>query len=368
MVINSLYDIVRSGGVFAETFGNNIKIEVIPLVSSQKWDAITAELKTDVYFYSNYLRSFDSYSEGLGFAISIESNGVRYFEPFRVRKIKVEGFEDYCDVSSEYGYSGPISTGDKAFANLALDTVRLLFKKHNVVSTFVRYHPLLENEKIAESRRNIINCNPTVSMDTSLGFEEVLANLNIKKRSNYKRAIKKGTIVRYGTESDIPSFYEVYKQSMQHAHASDFYFLSEDFFRNTLHNLKDNAFMLIAEFEGVIAAASLFLFSENMMHYHFSGKNSADPHVAKANGTTVILCEAAKIASEKGIKEFHLGGGVGGALNDPLFEFKKDFSKQTRTFYISKDIENEPVYLDICKKIGMNPEKETFFPAYRAPK
>ena len=364
--MSSLYDIVRLGKVFSEVLEDNVRIDIIPLQSYVQWDEITSELDTDVYFYSKYVLSFDSYSEGLGFAVSVKSpNGARYFEPFRVRKIDIDGFEDYCDVSSEYGYAGPVCTGDEIFVDFVLNALRSFFKRCGVVSVFTRYHPLLKNEKIVAKYRNIINCNPTVSIDTSLPFNEILANLDLKKRSNYKRAVKKGTSVRYGNESDISKFYDLYMQSMQHANASEFYILSEDFFRNTLSNLRNNSFMLIAEFEGIAVGASIFLFSKHMMHYHFSGKNFNDPNASKANGTTVIICEAAKIASEMGIGEFHLGGGVGGASNDSLFNFKKDFSSQTRNFYISKDIENLPVYLSICNKREIDMDRETFFPAYR---
>ncbi len=367
--MNSLYDIVREGKVFFELSENNVKIDIIPLQSNAQWDRITSELETDVYFYSKYMLSFDSYSEGLGFAVYVKSpSGASYFEPFRVRKINIEGFQNYCDVSSEYGYAGPVCTGDGVFADSVLAALKSFFQRHSVVSVFVRYHPILKNEQIVSKYRNIINCNPTVSIDTSVPFDDILANLDLKKRSNYKRAIKKGTSVRYGSDADIPTFYDLYIQSMDHAHASEFYLLSEDFFRNTLKNLPGNSFMLIAEFGGIAVGASLFLFSKDMMHYHFSGKNCKDPSASKANGTTVIICEAARIASEKGIKEFHLGGGVGGASNDSLFNFKKDFSNQTRTFYISKDVENLQVYSDICKKEGIDAKQETFFPAYRAQK
>lgn len=362
---DNLYDIVRSGKVFSEASENGLRLGVIPLQSFKLWDELTKELKSDVYFFSKYVQSFDSYSKGLGFAVLIESDKARYFEPFRVRKIDLEGFESYCDVSSEYGYAGPICTGDKAFANSALSALKAFFRKYNVVCAFVRYHPLLKNQEIVEGMRNTIPCNTTIYMDTSLPFEGILAGLNLKKRSNYRRALKKGTSVRCGTESDIAKFYDLYVQTMQHAHASDFYFLSEDFFRNTLQTLKDNSFMLVAEFEGDIVGASLFLFSEEMLHYHFSGKNLKNPNSAKANGTTVILCEAAKIASEKGIKKFHLGGGVGGASDDSLFNFKRDFSNLTATFYISKDVEIPSVYSDICAKLGIDTDKESFFPAYR---
>ncbi len=364
--MNSLYDIVRSGKIYSEAIESGVNVEIIPLQSYNQWDRLTTELESDVYYYSKYLLSFDSYSEGLGFAVSIKSGEARYFEPFRVRKIGCKGYEDYCDVSSEYGYAGPLCIGDKAFAASALQALKLFFNKHKVVCTFVRYHPLLKNQELVEGIRNTVSCNTTVYIDTSLSFDDILGRLHPKKRNDYKRAIKKGTRVRYGGDSDIASFYDLYLQSMQHAHASDFYLLSEDFFRNTLRNLKDNSFMLVAENGENIVGASLFLFSKNMMHYHFSGKNVRDPNASKANGTTAILCEAAKIASEMGIKEFHLGGGVGGASDDSLFNFKKGFSDLTRTFYISKDVENPAVYFDICRGMGVDAGKETFFPAYRA--
>lgn len=360
--MNCLYDLIEQGSVFSFECDRNTTLKVIPLSNETQWDEIVRFCKGDVYFCSGYMKSFDGYSDGLGFAIDISSGDFHFFEPFRVRKIN--GDPTCCDISSEYGYAGPILIGDESFSARAQEILKTFFTEYRVVSAFVRYHPLLRNESIVRNNRNIVCCGQTISMDTSMPFEEILMNVSPKKRSNYRRALKKGTTVRLGKEDDIPAFYEVYMQSMKHASASAFYFLSEDFFRNTLSNLKDNSFMLLAEYEGVVVSASIFLFSKDFMHYHFSGKNVEWSEASKANGTTVILCEAAKIASKMGIKQMHLGGGVGGS-DDPLFEFKKCFSKTTNSFFISKDIYMPQRYAELCDERGKSPSDCSFFPVYR---
>lgn len=359
--MNSLYDLVKSGNVFSFKYGDTT-LKIIPLSDTTQWEEIVQKYNCDVYFRSGYMKSFDGYSDGLGAAVDISSGQFHFFEPFRVRKIN--GEPDYCDVSSEYGYAGPILIGDEDFSSRALEILKAFFIEHRVVSGFVRYHPLLQNESIVRNRRNIVHCGQTISVDTNKPFDEILMGIASKKRSDYRRALKKGTTVRLGGLDDIPAFYDVYRQSMKHASASDFYFLSEEFFKNTLTNLKDNSFMLLAEFEGIVVGASIFLFSKDFMHYHFSGKNVEWSESSKANGTTVILCQAAKIASEMGIKQMHLGGGVGGC-KDPLFEFKKCFSKTTNSFFVSKDIYLPQKYNELCEKAGKSPSECSFFPAYR---
>ena len=50
-----------------------------------------------------------------------------------------------------------------------------------------------------------------------------------------------------------------------------------------------------------------------------------------------IAYPIAKEMHEKGIWEFHLGGGTSSSLEDPLYKFKKAFSNNEKRFFIGKE-------------------------------
>lgn len=89
-------------------------------------------------------------------------------------------------------------------------------------------------------------------------------------------------------------------------------------------------------------------YNDDYMHYHLAGTHTEFRKYSPGN---LLLYEAACWASEKGIKQFHLGGGI--VENDSLFGFKKQFNKNDRLpFYIGRTIfdNNKYEYLMSVRK------------------
>jgi len=60
----------------------------------------------------------------------------------------------------------------------------------------------------------------------------------------------------------------------------------------------------------------------------------------------------------------HYGGGTSNSLEDPLYLFKKKFTKNTEfEYWIGKKIWNSEVYEELCKQKDV--EETDYFPAYR---
>ena len=98
------------------------------------------------------------------------------------------------------------------------------------------------------------------------------------------------------------------------------------------------------------------------MQYYLSGTVSEYKKIAPSK--SLIAC-AHELASDYGVKNIILGGGVGSS-RDALFKFKEGFSKTTKPFFIIKKILNNEVYQQLCMMNKINPEATSFFPAYRA--
>ncbi|MPN24543.1 hypothetical protein SDC9_171942 [bioreactor metagenome] len=116
--------------------------------------------------------------------------------------------------------------------------------------------------------------------------------------------------------------------------ADSYYYFKNEYYQYLIDNLKPNLIIFYAYLDSVPIGASMFLYNENFIHYHLSGTLYEYRNYASSN---LILASAAQWASKKGIKKFHLGGGV--QNEDNLFNFKKSFNKNgIIPYYIGKII------------------------------
>lgn len=88
------------------------------------------------------------------------------------------------------------------------------------------------------------------------------------------------------------------------------------------------------------------------MHYHLAGTRT---EFRKFSPSNLLLYKAACWASERGIRQFHLGGGI--TQDDSLFGFKKQFNKSGRLpFYIGRtvfDMEGYKRLLQVRKNLDV---------------
>lgn len=332
-----------------------------------RWrQAIQKTGTSDVYFTPGYSTPFDLVSQGESEALVYEDSGEVFLFPYRRRAIPVRGFEALYDMTSDYGYGGPVSsTKDPEFLRLAYAAMDEDARERRIVTEFCRYHSLLGNQEIGQIGRDPIFVGETVCVDTAIPFDEILANTAKTARRDYRRGLRMGVSVRAGSsDEDIGEFFRLYTKSMTHAQASAFYFFPEEFFRRTFRAMPSGSILLMAELEGRLLSAAIFLFDEKALHYHFSGSNRDDPAAGKACAALVVLVEALRFAHENGIPCAHLGGGVGSQA-DALFRFKARLSPLRREFYVSKHVFQPELYGEICATAGIDPAID-HFPAYRA--
>jgi lipid II:glycine glycyltransferase (peptidoglycan interpeptide bridge formation enzyme) len=99
------------------------------------------------------------------------------------------------------------------------------------------------------------------------------------------------------------------------------------------------------------------MYNNDIIHYHLLGN---DYEFITLGANSLIICEIAQWAKDKGIKEFHLGG----ASKESLFKFKKSFTKNgVLDFYVGTKIRNESIYNTLIKLCGVN--DKGYFPGYR---
>lgn len=282
--------------------------------------------------------------------------------PVVLRPIEGTG---YSDITSVYGYAGPVSK----FKNEEIRTALLSFfrdyfdaycQENNVVSVFSRLHPLLEQRGILEGLGEIVDLNRTVSIDLLIPLEQQRQVYRKSLKSELNQLRRKGyQVTRAISRPEIDAFVAIYYETMDRVQANSAYYFTHKYFYEFLDNPSFHAELLIAKDGEKIAAGAVFTLTGNIMQYHLAG--TAAEYIPETP-MKLILDEARLRGNHSPANSLHLGGGVGGSDDDSLFRFKSAFSKNLNQFSVWKYLVNKVVY----RELNEGKEDNGFFPLYRS--
>ena len=298
-------------------------------VAPAEWDG----LELDAYYRRPYVESATLLDGGRPFLL--EHDGAFF------AGIERDGPRD---VVSPYGYGGPTGPGFwEAYEDWA--------RERGVVSTFVRFHPLLANQQGAPI--HVEQLAPTVSWRVE-AERDLLAGLHFKHRNKVRKAENAGATV--AQHDGLGEFVSLYEDTMRRIDADPFYFFEPAYWER-LGGLPLARFA--AAIDGLGVASALCLPSRPWLHYDLSGTTDA----GRSNGaSTLVLLEAARWAQAQGYDRFHLGGGLGGKA-DSLHHFKARFDPDGLVpAALGKAIHDADAYRELS---GGEAGYEGFFPAYR---
>lgn len=301
----------------------------------------------DVYYLWEYAATFQLHGDGIPILINYVDSEVHFCYVVMYSDI-AESMEfkgliqpgEIYDFATPYGYGGPLCD-----SNISENSQRKFLReikeyafKHGIVSQFVRFHPLLMNHEIAPLIFQTKYLHDTIYIDT-LSSDIIMQNMDSSSRNKVRKAIKNGVTIERKSIAQYQDFLPIYIETMQKDSADEYYFFKENYFKAQLE-LKDNACIFYAMLDGKPIAASIMYYNDKYIHYHLSGTRTEYRKYAPSN---LFLYEAAHWASERGIVQFHLGGGI--TQDDKLFEFKKQFNKKGRLpFFIGRTIFDEEKY------------------------
>jgi len=307
-------------------------------------------LELDVYFDFDFL-NVDAKLQNGSLEIFCVTDGPNFFLYPYVRldfptEHPVMGkFAGQYDITSPYGYCGPISNDENLFKR-AEQVFIAYAAETSIVSEFVRYHydsPYhFENDIVNIHNRNI------VLLDLALGEDTIWTNeFSGSNRNLIRRMQKEG--YEFKTKRDarsIDEFVSLYFDTMRHANATNFYFFSRGYFHELFNKLGDKIELGMVQLRDVTYCAALCLKFNDYLTYFLSGRKIDSGTVPATN---FAIYNFMKIGISEGRKKFNLGGGHSISAQDSLFKFKSNFSKRTSLFYIGKRIFNKLVYKDLCE-------------------
>ncbi len=305
----------------------------------------------DVYFTPEYYSLYQNYGDGDARCFVFEQDGVVVLYPFLINPITTLGYKldkEYYDIQGAYGYNGIITSSEDADFITFWESFDAYCQENDIVAEFTRFHPLLNNQRLASPKMKTFFSRHTVALD--LTDDDIwMHQISSKNRNMIRKAEKEGvTIVE---NDDYETFRRLYDGTMTDLHAEDFYFFPKSYYDEYKQTFKGESMLCLAMLDGKAIAGSMFLFSDDYAHYHLSAR---DREYSRYAANNLILWYAIQKAKERGCKWFHFGGGTTGNDDDSLLKFKKEFSKTLCEFWIGKRVHNLAVYDQIVEQWKMN--------------
>ena len=349
-------------------------LQVYSLENAKQWDEIVKTFANyDTYWLSGYVKAFMMHGDGEPLLFYYCNEKVRGINVVMRRDISkspllsdkvTEG--QYFDFSSPYGYGGWLIEGEE---------MQPLFcayeewcRKNNIVSEFVRFHPILQNHIGCGDAYNVIPLGEVVTMDLA-SPELIWENIISKNRNVIRKAIKNDVVILHGRSAELyDQFRQIYNSTMEKDNAMAYYYFKPEFYQSVLDDLSENAQLFYAVKDEKMIAASIMLYANGRMNYHLSGSLREYSSLAATN---LLLYTAAVWGYENGCKTLYLGGGVGSG-EDSLFKFKRAFYKgDLLRFHIGKKVFDPQMYqklVELCRENERFDKESSFFPTYRAVK
>lgn len=327
------------------------------------------DIALDIYFQKEYGIINELIEDGTSRIFECNTENGKVSNLFILREIpeKIEGVQ-YYDIVSPYGYGGPVimdcRDGDKA---LLLECYERQFeqycKENNIVSEFVRFHPIVGNGVDFQRIYNSECIRQTVGTNLRDFDNPEQEEFSKSCRKRIRKALRHGITYRVTkSPEDLHSFKGIYYATMKRNEAKDYYYFSDTYFEQCLRSFREHILLVEAVYEDKVIAAGFYFVWDKIIHIHLSGTLSEYLYLSPE----YILQYAVTLwGKENGYELIHHGGGRSNALDDSLYTFKKQFGEKTSfDFYVGRKVWNQEVYDELCRLKHVAKDGE-YFPAYR---
>lgn len=337
--------------------------EIIVIKNKKQWDStINKMIKYDFYHtytYNHYYSKKDEIPVLFLYKYDIYEIAI----PLIIRKID---YSSYYDVTSCYGYGGPIASSLMIPTKIIQSFCFRLseyFLKNNIISVFSRLHPCLNNDFLISNIGKVEQLGNTVYIDLTKSSDIQKKEYKKGTKSDLSKLKKDNYIIFEDTNFQyIDEFINIYNENMVRVNAKKDYFFNKEYYELFTNNdeIKSKLYFVIKD--NIKIAASIFVFTNDIIQYHLSATKT---DFLKNSPVRLLIDYVREVGTSQGYKELHLGGGVGSA-EDSLFSFKAGFSCERHVFKVWKYIVNQEIYDDLVLNKCNNNIASNYFPAYRA--
>ncbi|HWP50919.1 MAG TPA: GNAT family N-acetyltransferase [Clostridia bacterium] len=337
-------------------------LQIVSFSEKDRWNGIVKSFADhDVYYMHEYMSAFRHTGDGSPCLIYYSGDPMRLCyvvlssdiaESPRFTGVLEKG--RYHDFATPYGYGGPLVShysSDEMSYFFAL--LKDYCNQNGIVSQFIRFHPLLENQAFFADHCELRSIKKTVVIDAT-NSATIYANMEPRCRGAIQKAKQRDIQINIDNSDQAKvEFIRLYLETMQRHHAAAYYFFNNAFFDDFFSNMEGSYNLFCAMSNKKIISAAIILCCNGNMHYHLSGSDEAFRQFSPNN---LLLYTAACWGVDNGYHKFHLGGGV--EVDDSLFLFKRSFNKKgTLNFYIGRSIFNQENFRQMVNlRTGSDPD------------
>ncbi len=281
-----------------------------------------------------------------------EEGGDRFAYPFLQAPVSVRGTDGkmhktaYSDISSIYGYSGPLSTSrDKKFMDHAWQSFGEWAQEKKIIAEFSRYSLFARTKDNAHSDTTIEQNRLSAVIEMQKTADELFSALEKKTRNMIRKAQGQNLSARrLDISAHLDDFRALYDATMQRNEAPGFFYYDDTYYKKLL-SLPDDEIRLYGAFaaDRMVSACISLSYKQGAL-YHLG---ASLPEFAKAGANNLVLFEMSKDLLESGVTYLNMGGGKTTAEDDALLRFKKSNATGLDRYYIGKRVLDQAAYAEV---------------------
>lgn len=324
----------------------------------------------DIYFSKEYGTLYENMENGkcVSFSFFHALGTVHHLFIKREIPIDLPGSGPYYDLITPYGYGGPIleaeDAGDKKeLCHLFFHAFRQYCQEENIVSEFIRFHPVLKNAADFKEWYDVGFMRNTIQTRLDETADPLMSEYSPSVRRYIRQALEQGVEYKVTVNPhDLERFKDLYFQTMNRNKAGEYYYFDDEYFEQCLRLFGRQLVVVEVMWKGTVIAMSLNFASNGVLHVHLTGSLESYHHL---HAPIVLQYALLRWGMDNEIKQIHHGGGRTNEPDDKLYLYKKKYGRgQELEFHVGKQVWNPEIYDLLCKKAGME-EDHSFFPAYR---
>ena len=154
----------------------------------------------------------------------------------------------------------------------------------------------------------------------------------------------------------VDEFTAVYADTLQRLGAAEIYHFSDEYLARLA--ALNEAFVAVAYSDDAVAGAYLFFETHGIVQMHLGGPRT---EFRKPSPSHLMIHAIAQWARGRGNSIVHLGGGVGGAIDDSLFTFKAGFSHRRHPYWTLRLVADQERYdaliQERARRVGSSTEE-----------
>ena len=343
--------------------------EVLTLAEEDRWRELLPA-RADVFGSVEFARIQHRHSGGEPRLFAFPAPGGAIVHPLVLRPVAelpfAGGVASSLHDATTPPYAGPLHTGalDAGARSAFVDAFARWCGHTGVVTEFGHLHPWHARTEVldpaaVEIDREIVYVDLTLDPDRL--WQESFTHAC---RKNINRARREGVRVFEATnEAHAAELHRIYEQTMERRGALDAYRVAPDYFPSFLEQMPDNARLVLAEHEGRVVAATLYLHDDDDAYSYLGG---ADHEHQRLRPTNAVVYDMVLWARKRGIKRLILGGGYG--PDDGILRFKSSFSPLRREFQVYRRVHLPDRYAELVERWRERypgAEPGGYFPPYR---